>query len=113
MNQILVWAVVQDFHPFYIFLLTLIIIFILSIVSTNILKNTNGRGAYTVWISAMVLLCIMRPMAGLSWYYNSNSYSETIIFISQICAGLIIVAIGLYLVGVLKQKGGYINDRAS
>jgi hypothetical protein len=102
MNSLMVWAVVHDISSFVIFLFSLVITFILTVMAITILQKTNN--AYRLFVAIMITLCILRPLAGLTWYVDTAEYTGIVITLFNICGILMLIAIGLYVKEVLNTK---------
>lgn len=104
MNELFVWVVVNDVPPFIIFISILLITFVLSVVTIKILHEQ--RLSYTLWVFVMIVLCILRPLAGLSWYVNVANYTSIVMIMFQACAILMVIAIIFYIIEKLYVYGG-------
>ena len=103
MNPLFVIAVSNDISPFIIFYITLFVIFMFSIITIKIMREQIM--AYALWVSVMITLCILRPLAGLTWYVDTAEYTGLIITMFNICGIVMMIAIGLYVIDVLNQEG--------
>lgn len=98
-NLIFTWAIVNNVHPFIVFITIFIVVFITTVFFINVLSHSGKKyGAYQLYIITTIFLCVLRPLAGLSWYYTSDIYSSLIAKSFQVCMFMLPAVILLYII---------------
>ncbi len=102
LNQIFVMAVTNNVDPFFVLLYAIMGSFLLTLLMFYILKTREAKGyrllgANHLFIAVSLVLCITRPLAGLTWYFKSELY-DTIMFGVMCGTSLMLAAVILLLI---------------